>query len=62
VAVVGLTTSLAMDVGLAGIRVNAIMPGVGDGARLTKANRCQGRRAGLSYAGLFYEEMEKRCL
>lgn len=56
-AVVGLTRSLAMEAGPAGIRVNAIMPGVVEGARIRDVIAAKAQAAGLPY-----EEMEKRWL
>jgi NAD(P)-dependent dehydrogenase (short-subunit alcohol dehydrogenase family) len=56
-AVVGLTKTLAMELGPFGIRVNAIMPGVVDGQRIRSVIAVKAEAAGYSY-----EEMESRWL
>ncbi|SMF76189.1 NAD(P)-dependent dehydrogenase, short-chain alcohol dehydrogenase family [Tistlia consotensis] len=55
--VIGLTASLAKELGPEGIRVNAILPGVVRGARIERVIRDRAAAAGLSY-----EEMEAQYL
>ena len=55
--VIGLTESLAKELGPAGIAVNAILPGVVEGPRIESVIRARAAQLGLSYA-----EMEKRYL
>ncbi|SAK56459.1 3-ketoacyl-ACP reductase [Caballeronia arationis] len=56
-AVVGLTKSLAIELGPAGIRVNAIQPGVVKGPRIQRVIEARAKQLGLSY-----ENMEKEYL
>ena len=49
-AVVGLTKSLAMEAGPAGIRVNAIAPGAVEGDRMDRVVRAEAEAGGLSEA------------
>jgi NAD(P)-dependent dehydrogenase (short-subunit alcohol dehydrogenase family) len=56
-AVVGLTKSLAIELGPAGIRVNAIQPGVVKGPRIQRVIEARAKQLGLSY-----EDMEKEYL
>lgn len=56
-AIVGLTKTLAMELGPTGIRVNAIMPGVVDGERIRRVIAEKAKAAGRTY-----EEMERRWL
>jgi NAD(P)-dependent dehydrogenase (short-subunit alcohol dehydrogenase family) len=56
-AIVGLTASLAREFGPAGVRVNAILPGVVRGARIEGVIRARAEAEKISY-----EEMEARYL
>jgi NAD(P)-dependent dehydrogenase (short-subunit alcohol dehydrogenase family) len=56
-AIVGLTKSLAIELGPVGIRVNAVLPGVVEGPRITRVIEARAEQLGLSYA-----EMEQRYL
>jgi NAD(P)-dependent dehydrogenase (short-subunit alcohol dehydrogenase family) len=56
-AVVGLTKSLAIELGPLGIRVNAIQPGIVKGPRIERVIEARARQLGISY-----EQMEKQYL
>ncbi len=56
-ALVGLMKSLAIECGPAGIRVNAIMPGVVDGDRIRNVIRSKANAEGIAY-----EDMEREWL
>jgi NAD(P)-dependent dehydrogenase (short-subunit alcohol dehydrogenase family) len=56
-AIVGLTQSLAIELGPSGIRVNAIQPGIVKGPRIERVIAARAQQLGLSYA-----EMEQRYL
>ncbi|HVE07732.1 MAG TPA: SDR family oxidoreductase [Paraburkholderia sp.] len=56
-AIVGLTQSLAIELGPAGIRVNTIQPGIVKGPRIERVIAARAQQLGLSYA-----EMEQRYL
>ncbi|MGY6565855.1 MAG: SDR family oxidoreductase [Halomonadaceae bacterium] len=56
-AIVGLTKSLASELGTAGVRVNAILPGIVRGPRIERVIADRAAKCGLSYA-----EMEKEYL
>jgi len=56
-AVVGLTASLAKEAGPAGVRVNAILPGVVRGPRIERVIAARAAALGLDYG-----EMERRYL
>lgn len=55
--VIGFTQSLAKELGPANIRVNAILPGIVEGERMTNVIRARAEQLGIDYA-----EMEKRYL
>lgn len=55
--VIGLTQSLAKEVGPDNIRVNAVLPGIVDGPRMQGVIRARAEQVGVSY-----EEMEERYL
>jgi NAD(P)-dependent dehydrogenase (short-subunit alcohol dehydrogenase family) len=55
--VIGLTESLAKELGPANIRVNAILPGIVEGPRMDGVIRARAEQVGVSHA-----EMEKRYL
>jgi NAD(P)-dependent dehydrogenase (short-subunit alcohol dehydrogenase family) len=52
--VIGLTQSLAKELGPANIRVNAILPGIVEGQRMSAVIEARAKQVGVSYA-----EMEK---
>ncbi len=56
-AIVGLTKSLAIELGPAGIRVNTIQPGIVKGPRIERVIAARAQQLGLSYG-----EMEKQYL
>jgi NAD(P)-dependent dehydrogenase (short-subunit alcohol dehydrogenase family) len=56
-AVVGLTKSLAIELGPDNIRVNAIQPGIVKGPRIERVISARAEQLGLSY-----EQMEKEYL
>jgi NAD(P)-dependent dehydrogenase (short-subunit alcohol dehydrogenase family) len=47
-AVIGLTSTLAFEVGAAGVRVNSLSPGPVDGPRMTRNFRLEAERSGTS--------------
>ncbi|MGH6991003.1 MAG: SDR family oxidoreductase, partial [Stellaceae bacterium] len=55
--VIGLTKSLAIELGPAGISVNAILPGIVKGPRIERVIRARAEQLGVTYA-----EMEKQYL
>jgi len=55
--VVGLTQSLAKELGPDNIRVNAILPGIVEGPRIERVIEARAKQLGVSY-----EEMERRYL
>lgn len=55
--VIGFTQSLAKELGPDNIRVNAILPGIVEGPRMTGVIEARARQAGVSY-----QEMEKTYL
>lgn len=56
-AIVGLTQSLAKELGPSGIRVNAILPGIVEGPRIERVISARAEAVGVSY-----EEMERQYL
>lgn len=56
-AIIGLTQSLAKELGPANIRVNAVLPGIVAGPRMTGVIEARAKQLGISYA-----EMEKQYL
>jgi NAD(P)-dependent dehydrogenase (short-subunit alcohol dehydrogenase family) len=56
-AVIGFTESLAMELGPHNIRVNAILPGLVQGERITRVLAARAQAQGLAY-----EEMERQYL
>jgi NAD(P)-dependent dehydrogenase (short-subunit alcohol dehydrogenase family) len=57
-AVVGLTKSLSMELGQAGIRVNAIQPGVVEGERINRVMRMKAKERGISYKAMVDEALK----
>lgn len=56
-AIVGMTQSLARELGPAGIRVNAVLPGIVEGPRMEGVIRARAEQLGIDY-----EAMEKEYL
>jgi NAD(P)-dependent dehydrogenase (short-subunit alcohol dehydrogenase family) len=56
-AVVGFTKSLAMELGAAGIRVNAIQPGIVEGERIRRVFEAKAKARGISF-----EKMQAEAL
>jgi NAD(P)-dependent dehydrogenase (short-subunit alcohol dehydrogenase family) len=56
-AIVGLTESLAIELGPRGIRVNAVLPGIVEGPRIRRVIRARAEQMGVDDA-----EMERRYL
>jgi NAD(P)-dependent dehydrogenase (short-subunit alcohol dehydrogenase family) len=56
-AVVGFTKSLAMELGEAGIRVNAIQPGIVEGERIRRVFENKARARGISYDAMLKEAL-----
>lgn len=56
-AIVGLTQSLAKELGPSGIRVNAILPGIVEGPRIERVIAARAQALGIGY-----QEMEKEYL
>lgn len=61
-AVIGLVHSLARELGPAGIRVNAILPGIVQGPRMTGVIEARARQLGLDYAAMEAQYLEKVSL
>jgi NAD(P)-dependent dehydrogenase (short-subunit alcohol dehydrogenase family) len=58
-AVVGLTKSLACELGPEGVRVNAILPGIVSGPRIEKVIEDRAAKRGISYAEMEQENLAK---
>lgn len=58
-AVVGLTKSLACELGPSGVRVNAILPGIVSGPRIEQVIEDRARKRGISYAEMEQENLSK---
>jgi NAD(P)-dependent dehydrogenase (short-subunit alcohol dehydrogenase family) len=61
-AVVGLTKSLAIELGPAGIRVNALLPGVVQGPRQDRVIRARAELAGVSFGEIEAEVTNRASL
>lgn len=60
--IIGLTESLAKELGPAGIAVNAILPGVVEGSRIKSVIRARAAQLGLSIAEIEKQYLEKVSL
>lgn len=60
--IVGLTASLAKEMGLSGVRVNAILPGVVRGERMDRVMRPRADASNLSLAEVHEEYVSKTSL
>jgi NAD(P)-dependent dehydrogenase (short-subunit alcohol dehydrogenase family) len=60
--VIGLTQSLAKELGPANIRVNAILPGVVEGPRMDGVIRARGKQIGLSFEDMREKYLERVSL
>jgi NAD(P)-dependent dehydrogenase (short-subunit alcohol dehydrogenase family) len=56
-AVVGFTKSLAIELGAAGIRVNAILPGIVAGERIRRVFAAKAKARGISFAAMRAEAL-----
>jgi NAD(P)-dependent dehydrogenase (short-subunit alcohol dehydrogenase family) len=61
-AIVGMTESLAKELGPFGIRVNAILPGIVAGPRIERVIRERAKAVGISYADMEKQYAEKASL
>ena len=61
-AVVGLTASLAKEAGPAGVRVNAILPGIVRGPRIERVIQARAEALGIAYADMEQRYLEKVSL
>jgi NAD(P)-dependent dehydrogenase (short-subunit alcohol dehydrogenase family) len=58
-AVVGFTKSLAIELGRAGIRVNAILPGIVEGERIRRVFEAKAKARGISFEQMRAESMSQ---
>jgi NAD(P)-dependent dehydrogenase (short-subunit alcohol dehydrogenase family) len=56
-AVIGLTKSLAIELGKDGVRVNAILPGVVEGERQTRVLQTKAQARGMSFEAVREEAL-----
>jgi NAD(P)-dependent dehydrogenase (short-subunit alcohol dehydrogenase family) len=61
-AIVGFTQSLAKELGPAGIRVNAILPGVVEGPRIERVISARAQATGIAYEAMEQEYKNKASL
>jgi NAD(P)-dependent dehydrogenase (short-subunit alcohol dehydrogenase family) len=61
-AIVGMTQSLAKELGPAGIRVNAILPGIVAGPRIERVIGDRAKAVGVTYAEMEKQYLEKASL
>jgi NAD(P)-dependent dehydrogenase (short-subunit alcohol dehydrogenase family) len=61
-AIVGFTQSLAKELGPAGIRVNAILPGIVKGPRMEGVIRARAEQVGVAYEAMEAEYLERISL
>jgi NAD(P)-dependent dehydrogenase (short-subunit alcohol dehydrogenase family) len=61
-AIVGMTESLAKELGPFGIRVNTILPGIVAGPRIERVIRERAKAVGISYADMEKQYAEKASL
>jgi len=61
-AIIGLTQSLAKELGPDGIRVNAILPGVVEGPRIERVIKARAEAVGVDYARMEAEYLAKVSL
>ncbi len=61
-AIVGMTESLAKELGPEGIRVNAILPGIVEGPRIERVIGDRAKTVGVSYKEMEQEYMNKVSL